>query len=949
MLVAFAALVVNSAYLGAVSLASSATGKPVENTFTIWMFLAHLVLGIALAIPFLWFCVAHLRRAWHRPNRSAVRAGLATAAAGALTILSGILLTRIEFAGKVVTVQGPDARQWILWLHVAAPAVLIWMFLLHRLAGPPIRWRSGAALAVASVAIAGGMVAMHRLDLRPADAGSPRAGDAYFEPSLVRTSHGGFISAGTLMRNGYCMECHQDAHASWARSAHAASSFNNPMYAFSVRETRRRAFAREGSVQDANFCAGCHDPVPFLSGAFEDRRWDDPEYDAAADPMGAASITCVACHAITEVGVRGNADFTIAEPAPYPFESVQDGLGAWLNRQLVKARPSLHARTYLKPEVHRSPEFCSTCHKVFLPESVNDYRWLRGQNHYDSFRRSGWSGFGVLSWRWPERAETGCNGCHMPAAPSSDFGSKPRGPEGGLTALSHSFASANTAIPALAQLPDAQATVDECRRMSEGSMRIDVVAVREGGRVDSPMVASPEGSRQLSPGTEHLLDVVVRNLKVGHEFTEGTADSNEVWIELEIADSKGSIVARSGGIDGRGAVSPWSKFLNSFVIDREGQRIERRNPQDIFVALYSNQVPPGAADLTHYSFRTPDAAGPLTVRAAIRYRKFDATYWRHVFGDGSIDDLPVMTLASVTCTLEVAGQDRAALDEQAGGEAPGPLPQWAGPVDGAGRPVSATERWYDYGIALFRQGERGTVRGDLRMADEAFRAAGDAAAVPTVQPIGAHPLSGAAMLGRARTAIKEGRLSDARTHLIEAARAPVPAWPWALRYWSGVLHRQQGALDEAIADFEAVRASQFPTARERGFDFSRDDRVAVTLGETLVERARRDRVAAEPGGDVEDAGTARARRIGDLARARALADEALAADPESVGAWYLRAQAALELGDAAEAAAALVQHDRYRVDDNIRDRAVRLARERYPWAARAADPITIYRTDGQGQ
>ena len=53
--------------------------------------------------------------------------------------------------------------------------------------------RSGAALAVASVAIAGGMVAMHRLDLRPADAGSPRAGDAYFEPSLVRTSHGGFI------------------------------------------------------------------------------------------------------------------------------------------------------------------------------------------------------------------------------------------------------------------------------------------------------------------------------------------------------------------------------------------------------------------------------------------------------------------------------------------------------------------------------------------------------------------------------------------------------------------------------------------------------------------------------------------------------------------------------------------------------------------------------------
>ena len=918
MMAAFALLVVNSAYLGAVSLASHATGRPLENTFTIWMFLGHLVLGIGLAIPFLWFVVGHLRRAIGRPNRSAVRAGLATAAAGVATIVTGILLTRIEFGGRVVTVEGPEARSWIMWLHIAAPAAMIWMFLLHRLAGPAIRWRAGMGWSALAVIVAAAMVGLHWLDPRGHDSRAPQQGESYFEPSLVRTAHGEFLSAEALMRNDYCLECHADVHASWARSAHAASSFNNPMYAFSVRETRRRAFAREGTVKDANFCAGCHDPVPFLSGAFEDTRWDDPDYDAAHDPMGSASITCVACHAITEVGVRGNADFTIAEPAPYPFESADGGIGAWLNRQLVKARPSLHARTYLKPQVHRSAEFCSTCHKVFLPEPLNDYRWMRGQNHYDSFRLSGWSGFGVQSWRWPPRAESNCNGCHMPAHPSGDFGSKPRGPDGALAALSHSFAAANTAIPTLADLPDAERTVAECEASLAKSMRVDILGVRYGGAVDGPLVVSPVQSESLRPSSPHVLEIVVRNLGTGHTFTEGTADSNEVWLEVTVSDANGRVLAHSGDMSVEGAVNPWSKFFNSFVIDRDGQRIERRNVQDIFVTLYSNQVPAGAADVTHYSFDTPAAEGPIIVRAALKYRKFDATYWREVYGAGRRNDLPVATVAQAERLIQIG-----ASLEGSGAVA-------AGVRSGAPAGPSTAERWYDYGIALFRQGERGTIKGDLRQADEAFSAAanhatGDAAA-----------LAGAAVLGRARTALKEGRLDDARAHLIAASDAAVPAWPWAVRYWSGVLNRQNGALDEAIADFEAVLASAFPSAVERGFDFSRDERVAVSLGETLLERCRRDRVAAESDQVV------RARVREDSERAKALADRALAADPESVSAWYLLAQASTELGDTAAADRAMLEHDRYRVDDNARDRAIRLARERYPAAARAADPITLY-------
>ena len=37
----------------------------------------------------------------------------------------------------------------------------------------------------------------------------------------------------------YCAACHADAHTGWLSSAHRFSSFNNPVYAASVKDTRK--------------------------------------------------------------------------------------------------------------------------------------------------------------------------------------------------------------------------------------------------------------------------------------------------------------------------------------------------------------------------------------------------------------------------------------------------------------------------------------------------------------------------------------------------------------------------------------------------------------------------------------------------------------------------------------------------------------------------------------
>ena len=84
-------------------------------------------------------------------------------------------------------------------------------------------------------------------------------------------------------------------------------------------------------------------------------------------------------------------------------------------KQLINAKPALHTKGFLKP-VHKTPEFCGGCHKAHLPASVNDYRWLRAQNHYDSFLQSGVSGHRVDSFYYPPRATANCQACHMPRA-----------------------------------------------------------------------------------------------------------------------------------------------------------------------------------------------------------------------------------------------------------------------------------------------------------------------------------------------------------------------------------------------------------------------------------------------------------------------------------------------------------------------------------------------------
>lgn len=878
----FAILALNSVYLGSITLLEWYGGAIYQDYFYQLMFLLHLVLGLAIILPVIVFGLGHARKGWHRPNRNAVRAGISLFCAALVLLATGLILTRFG----ALEIRDPELRTLAYWAHVLAPLFVIWLFVLHRLAGQPIKWRLAVRWGVlAAFTVMLGGIVHTRL-------ATPETGSDVqpFLPSLARTSSGNLIPASSLMRQDYCETCHADITGRWKHSVHHLSSFNNPAYSFSVKETRKVSFENEGNVQASRFCAGCHDPVPLFSGAF-----DDPAFDTNSSAAN-AGITCTACHSITHINSpRGNADYTIEEPQHYPFAFSKSESLQWISRQLIKAKPAYHKKTFLKP-LHKTAEFCATCHKAHLPAEVNNYKWLRAQNHYDSWLLSGVSGHGVASFYYPPKAIEKCATCHMPLRdakdePAADYFDDSRQ----LTVHDHLFAAANTAIPHLLNLPEHVSKAHH--DFMEGVVRIDILGVKAGGLIDGALTAPlrPE-LPVLEPGKRYLLETVVRTLKPGHLFTQGTSDSNEVWVEI-LVKAGDRLIGMSGGTDPAGKVDPWSHFINAYVLDRDGNRIDRRNGQDIYVKLYDNQIPPGAADVVHYSLEIPeDVSGPVTVEARVNYRKFDTTYLQYILGDEFVlNHLPVTVIASDRVAFPVSGSSI---------------------VSGTQASVSDWERWNDYGIGLLRKGSKGSGKGELRQAEYAFR---------QVEELGRPE----GPLNLSRVYLKEGRLDEAADALHRAAESG--AYPWSVAWFSGLVDKQNGWLDEALAKFYALSETRFNEARQRGFDFSKDYRLLNEIGSTLFEQAKHERGAQH-----------RTNREVLLRESERWFRKTLAIDPENVTAHYNLALILAQLGDNARADVHRALHNKYRPDDNARDRAVAVHRRNNPAANHAAESIVVY-------
>lgn len=109
----------------------------------------------------------------------------------------------------------------------------------------------------------------------------------------------------------------------------------------------------------------------------------------------------------------------------------------------------------------------------------------------------------------------------------------------------------------------------------------------------------------LAAGSDVLIETAIRMLKLGHHLTQGTVDSNELWIELT-AKCGDSIIGQSGSMNAGGEVDPWLHFVNVFMsIAKAIVSALLQRPRYLRAALQPSDTT-RAGQTVHYSLHVPD-------------------------------------------------------------------------------------------------------------------------------------------------------------------------------------------------------------------------------------------------------------------------------------------------------------------------------------------------------
>lgn len=591
-------------------------------------------------------------------------------------------------------------------------------------------------------------------DIAPASMEQEGAGPkGEFFPSSGETATGKVVPEDFFLDSQACQRCHADSYKEWESSMHHFSSFNNQWYREAIVYMQDTV-----GVQPSRWCAGCHDAALFFPGNFT-----TPIAPRVHVPAAQAGIGCMVCHSFVKIkSTMGNGDYTLEYPPLNRLVATKNPILRRFIDYMIEEDPEPHRRTFLKPFMRaQTAQYCSVCHKVHLDVPVNHYRWTRGFDDYDNWQASGVSGFGARSFYYPPKPQN-CADCHMPFVKSSDAGNV----DGFIH--SHSFVAANTAVPFANEDQQQLSAVEKF--LKDGVVRVDIFAISpekpeekrgegaaapgaqqpgiettfavgEEAELQAPMIASTAPVAPITAPVNRVnaavragdtvrVDVVVRTLKVGHFFPGGTVDAFDCWLALKATDDQGRVIFWSGGVEdgGKGPVDPSAHFYRALLIDAHGNPITRRNAWAARATMYAHLIPPGAADTAHFRLRIPrDEKGHIHLEAELNYRKFSFQNTEFSFAGVLHDDhahdyspgyddrtvtytanlndvsgkikavpnLPIVTMASATADLEVLPAN-----------APEPKPQSA-------FETKEWQRWNDYGIGLFLQG-------DLRGAEAAF-------------------------------------------------------------------------------------------------------------------------------------------------------------------------------------------------------------------------------------
>ena len=649
--------------------------------------LFHTVAGIAFVAPFAVYQLRHWR-IYRQIRLSHVKlTGYFALAATVALIVSGLVLTvQAIFATRI-------SRAWD-FAHIVATFALVGSAVPHigtlmiRAArmpttaeGSPIPQASRrfvlgtvflTACLLAAVAFTAVLYRPPRLDNKlPADYSYAFGPNRPFAPSLARTASGGAYDARSLAGSASCgtASCHKQIYDEWTTSAHRYSAMD-PAF-----QKVQSVMGEQNGPESTRYCGGCHDPISLFSGAKNIFTKDLTNLVGYKE-----GVSCVACHAIKETDVKGNAAYVITQPKRYIYELEAGGVPRAISDFLIRSYPRYHVES-LQHKLFKSPEFCAACHKQFIDEEINRVGWVQLQNQYDNWRKSRWNHPGDPT------TTIECRECHMPLKASTDPG---RGDDRDYNRLpndgrhrSHRFLGANQFIPAALHLTGA----DEHTRLTEQWLRgeIEVPEIARKWRTGPAVPIELVAPANVRPGQPVTIQAVLTNNKAGHDFPTGPLDIIQAWVEVTVTDQTGNVVFRTGQRDSANFIAPGSFMLKAEPVDQYGNLIDRHNLWEMVGVRYRRSLFPGFSDRESFSFLCPasiiqtgapsskragdSTSSPLDrtvvvptpasrvtelhVTARLMYRKADQFLLNFLFGEGSGLTAPVTVVSEDRKTIRV--------------------------------------------------------------------------------------------------------------------------------------------------------------------------------------------------------------------------------------------------------------------------------------------------------
>jgi hypothetical protein len=643
--------------------------------------LLHTVAGILFLVPFLVYQGRHWWLYRSRPWSHYMVTGYVAFAAVALNAVSGSVLTLQALFGKSIS-YGWDS------VHIVT-TVAILAFLIPHIVLLIARDRKGRAEEAQSALAAenrwvagvlawtvGGLLVLGALGLsyEPArwvnefpEGYHVDEGRSPFSPSLATTASGGAYDDRSLTGSESCGRsgCHETIYREWAVSAHRWSSMDPGFQAI------QEVMAKQNGPESTRYCGGCHDPASLFAGTktvFAEDLSSVRGYNEG--------VSCLVCHSIRKTDLKGNANYTVAQPERYLYELEEGPFAKLVSDFLIRAYPWKHVKEFSK-RLFKTPEYCAACHKQFIDEEVNQVGWVQLQNQYDNWRKSKWNPEGE-----PDKVVE-CRECHMPLEDSDDpaagdeldsYRAKNDGKH-----RDHRFIAANSFIPALLELPGWEEHRDLTEAWLQGKRPIPEIEHKwAGGPAVSIEIQSPDTVR---PGEQVDIRVVISSNKVGHDFPTGPLDIIQSWINLEVTDDEGRVLLSSGSVDSEHFIQPGAFMFKAEPVDRYGNLIDRHNLWEMVGVRYRRALFPGFSDVARYTVACPSStgvpatavnegnggdgfhrdftlstqapSGMLRVKASLDYRKIDQYLLNFIFGEDNQLTAPVVQMSVQEKTIRI--------------------------------------------------------------------------------------------------------------------------------------------------------------------------------------------------------------------------------------------------------------------------------------------------------